>query len=96
MKLSILAVLLAACTASAQAPAKPSSDAKPAAPAPTTAAKPAADAKPLPHMHPVAGIHKTLYTINLTYQDIKVGTGAEAEPKKYLKFYYTLWLAGSG
>ena len=88
MKLSILTVLLAACavTASAQTPAKPASDAKPAV----------ADVKPLPHMHPVAGIHKTLYTINLSYQDIKVGAGAEAEPKKFLKFYYTLWLAADG
>ena len=109
MKLSILIVSLAACaiTASAQAPAKPSSDAKPAAtaPAPTTVtpAKPSSDAKPAAtadkppaHMTPVKGIHKTLYTITLSYQDIKIGAGAEAEPKKFLKYYYTLWLAADG
>ena len=108
MKLSILTVLLAAgaITASAQAPAKPASDAKPAATATTSAqtpaksasdAKPAAaDVKPLPHITPVAGTHKILYTINLTYQDIKVGTGKEAEPKKFLKYNYALWLAADG
>ncbi len=47
-------------------------------------------------MTPVEGIHKTLYTVTLGYQDVKVGAGAEAEPKKYLKFYYTLWLAADG
>jgi peptidylprolyl isomerase len=108
MKLSILIVSLAACaiTASAQAPAKPSSDAKPAATAtpivqppakPASDAKPpAADVKPLPHMTPINGEHKTLFTISLGYQDIKVGSGAEAMPKKLLKCNFTLWVAADG
>jgi peptidylprolyl isomerase len=79
--------------------ATPASDAKPAAAATASAptpAKPAADAKPLPHITRVAGIHKILHRIDLTYLDIKVGTGAPAEPKKALKYYYTLWLAADG
>jgi len=105
MKLSILTVLLAGCTitASAQTPAKPASDAKAAVPATAPAAKPAADAtpaaadvKPLPHMTPIAGVHKNLFTISLAYQDIKVGAGAEAMPKKLLKCLFTLWVAADG
>lgn len=107
MKLSILTVLLATCaiTANAQTPAKPASDAKPAATAPASAtppaAKPAANAtsaaaevKPLPHMTPIEGVRKNLFT--LSYQDIKVGTGAEAMAKKLLKCYFTLWVAADG
>ena len=88
MKHSILIVLLAASSlaAVAQTPAKPASGARPAA---------TADKQP-DHMTPVEGIHKTLYTVTLGYQDVKVGAGAEAEPKKYLKFYYTVWLAADG
>jgi peptidylprolyl isomerase len=101
MKLSILTVLLAACalTAVAQTPAKPATDAKPAAAAttaPQPPAKPAEEAKPLPHMAPVEGIHRTLFTVTLRYLDSKVGTGAQAQPKKILKYYYTLWLASDG
>ncbi|MGA3263322.1 MAG: FKBP-type peptidyl-prolyl cis-trans isomerase [Terracidiphilus sp.] len=109
MKQTILILLLAASTmaASAQTPAKPASDAKPAATdakSTATADKPAiADAKPAPiadkplaHMSPVEGVQKTLFTISLNYQDIKVGAGAAAEPKKLLKYYFTLWLAADG
>jgi peptidylprolyl isomerase len=89
----------ATATASTQTTAKPAADAKPAATAPATPqtpAKPAADIKPLPHMPPAQGIHKILHRIDLTYLDVKVGTGAPAEPKKLLKYYYTLWLAADG
>lgn len=108
MKLTILTVLLAvgSITASAQAPAKPASDAKPAAAATTAAqspAKPASDAKPaaadvkpLPHLTPVEGVRKPLFTVTLSCQDIKIGAGAAAEPKKLLKYYFTLWLASDG
>jgi peptidylprolyl isomerase len=101
MKLSILIVLLAAgaLTAAAQTPAKPASDAKPAAAATASAqtpAKPAVEVKPIPHLTPIAGIHKIIYKVDLTCQDRKIGTGATAEPKKLLKYYFTLWLAADG
>jgi peptidylprolyl isomerase len=32
----------------------------------------------------------------LQYQEIKVGTGAAAEPQKLLKFHFTLWIAADG
>ena len=78
----------------AQTPAKPATTAaKPA----TTAAKPAATADKLPPgVPPVKGIHKTLFTVSLRYQDVKVGDGAPAEPNKLLKYYFTLWLAADG
>jgi peptidylprolyl isomerase len=47
-------------------------------------------------MTPIVGMHKSLFTISLGYQDIKVGTGAEAMPKKLLKCYFTLWVAADG
>ena len=93
MKHAALILLLAASTvaASAQTPAKPATAAKPA----TTAAKPAATAvKPAatvgklpPGVPVVKGIPKTLFS--LRYQEIKIGTGAEAEPNKTYKVLYT-------
>lgn len=100
MKHAALILLLAASTAaaSAQAPAKPATAAKPA----TTAAKPAAatvkvaaTADKLPPGVPVVkGIHKTLFSLRC--QDIKIGTGAEAEPNKMYKVLYTGWLGSNG
>jgi peptidylprolyl isomerase len=47
-----------------------------------------------PGIPPVKGIVKPLFT--LRYQDIKIGTGAVAEPLKLYKVKYTGWLASDG
>jgi len=98
MKQSVLLLLLAAAAvaASAQTPAKPAvTTTKPA----TTAAKPAATSaatgiKLPPGVPPVRGIVKTAFT--LRYQDIKIGTGADAEPGKLFKVNYTGYRAADG
>ncbi len=103
MKPTILLVLAAASLAAhSQTAAKPAAPAaKPAAPAAkpatarTTVARPAAVADKLPPgIPPVASLHKTLFS--LRYQDIKIGTGPEAEPNKLYKVQYTGWLASDG
>ena len=71
--------------------------AKPGAPA----VKPAPAAKlplgvPAPGMPPVKTIKKVLTTATLSYQDIKVGTGAVAEPGKLYKIFYTGYRASDG
>ncbi|MGA9585198.1 MAG: FKBP-type peptidyl-prolyl cis-trans isomerase [Terracidiphilus sp.] len=91
MKQFILSVFLTATAVAclAQPPAKPV--------APKTAAKPAASAggvKLPPGVPPVRGIMKTAFS--LRYQDIHIGTGAEAEPNKIYKVHYTGWLASDG
>ena len=73
----------------AQAPAKPAT--------PATATRPAASASGIklpPGVPPVRGIVKTAFS--LRYQDMKIGTGAEAEPNKIYKVHYTGWLAADG
>jgi FKBP-type peptidyl-prolyl cis-trans isomerase len=90
----------AALAKPATAAAKPATAAaKPAA----TPAKPAATAAvklplgvPAPGLPPVKTLKKTLYTILLTYQDEKVGTGAAVEPGKQVKYNFTLWLKADG
>lgn len=67
------------------------------APKPTAAAKPRASAAgvTLPKGVPrVRGIVKTAFS--LRYQDIKLGTGAEAEPNKIYHVFYTGYLAANG
>lgn len=49
---------------------------------------------PPPGIPPVKGELKTAFT--LRYQDIRIGTGAVAEPNKEYIFHYTGWLASSG
>jgi|HubBroStandDraft_1064217.scaffolds.fasta_scaffold23566_2 peptidylprolyl isomerase len=91
--LSILFVAACSAIASAQTPAKPAAPAtaKPA----TTATHPAATGVKLPPgVPPARGILKTAFS--LRYQDIKVGTGADAEPGKLYKVQYTGWLAADG
>lgn len=95
MKSTVLLFLAAATLAAhAQTAAKPAAPA--AKPAPrSTAARPAAVADKLPAGIPaVPGLHKTLFA--LRYQDIKLGTGPEAEPNKLYKVQYTGWLALDG
>jgi peptidylprolyl isomerase len=102
-----IALLLALATtlnyASAQTTAKPATaTAKPATAKPATAAtaakKPAvataSGIKLPPGVAPVRGILKTAFA--LKYQDVKIGTGAPAEPGKLYKVHYTGWLAADG
>ena len=109
MKQTVLILLLAASAAAANAQT-PATAAKPAAkPAtaqttakPATAAKPGvAAAKPAtagvklpPGVPPARGIVKTAFS--LKYQDITVGTKADAAPNKLYKVHYTGWLAADG
>jgi peptidylprolyl isomerase len=54
----------------------------------------AAGVKLPPGVPPVRGFVKTAFS--LRYQDIRIGTGAEAEPNKVYKVHYTGWLAADG
>jgi peptidylprolyl isomerase len=97
MKHSILTFCLmaSAMAASAQAPAKPAATSATAKPATTTAVHSAAPGVRLPPGLPlVRGVRKSAFT--LQYQDIKIGTGADAEPNKLYKVQYTGWLAADG
>jgi peptidylprolyl isomerase len=79
-----------AATSSTAKPAAPAAKAAPATP-PTVAAfikEPAAIA--------TKGIQKPLFTVALRYKDIKVGTGAVAEPGKLYKVLYTGYRASDG
>lgn len=72
---------------------------KPTAPAAKTsapAARTTTAAKLPPGIPPVRGIPKTIFTISLRYQDIKIGTGAVAAPDKLYKVHYTGWRASDG
>jgi peptidylprolyl isomerase len=94
MKHTVLLLLMAATVAASAQTA-----AKPAAPAakPATAAKSAASAtgvKLPPGVPPAKGVVKSAFT--LRYQDVKIGTGPEAEPNKLYKVHYTVWLAADG
>jgi peptidylprolyl isomerase len=91
MKQFILSLLVSATAVAcfAQTPAKPV--------APKTAAKPATSGSGVklpPGVPPARGIVKTAFS--LRYQDIRVGTGAAAEPNKIYKVHYTGWLAADG
>ncbi len=94
MKRSFLMLLLAASTvlSIAQTASKPATPAKPAVAAKTAA--PATGTQLPPGVPPVRGIVKTAFS--LRYQDIKVGTGKDAEPNKIYKVHYTGWLAADG
>jgi len=91
MKQFILSIFVAstALTSFAQTPAKPSVP-KPATKTATTAT----GVKLPPGVPPARGILKTAFS--LRYQDIHIGTGAEAEPNKIYKVSYTGWLAADG
>ena len=94
MKQTALILLLAAGTvaASAQTPAKPATPASTVHHAATTASSSAV--KLPPGVPPARGLVKSAFT--LRYQDIKLGTGAVAEPNKMYKVQYTGWLAADG
>jgi peptidylprolyl isomerase len=90
-------VIAAASTAFAQTAAKPATHS--GAPAGTrTVAHPAAatvTAVKLPTGVPPAN-GPVVTAFSLRYQDIKIGTGADAEPRKLYKVHYTGWLAATG
>ncbi len=101
MKNLMLILLMAACAAAAssQNPAHPATHAAMAAQtaATSTSAKcPAGSANIVlpPGVPPAEGDLKDIFA--LRYQDIKVGTGAEAELGKLYKVQYTYWLAADG
>ena len=83
----LLFSMAVAVAAHAQTAPKPT--AKPATTHTATAA-----AKLPPGVPPVRGLMKTAFS--LRYQDIKIGTGPEAEPNKMYKVLYTGWLASDG
>lgn len=94
---SAIFVIAAASTAFAQTAAKPATHS--AAPAGSHAvAHPAAatttGVKLPPGVPPVQGPVVTAFS--LRYQDVKIGTGADAEPHKIYKVHYTGWLAATG
>jgi peptidylprolyl isomerase len=87
MKLAVLALLAGVAVTSA-AQTAPKAAAKPVA---HTAASGMVLPKDVPR---VRGIVKTAFS--LRYQDIKLGTGAEAEPNKMYHVLYTGYLASNG
>jgi peptidylprolyl isomerase len=102
MKLSVLILLVASAVAGAQTatpsatkPAAPSA-AKPATHAANTAAHPAATSaiKLPPGVPPVKARLQTAFS--LRYQDIVIGTGADAAAHKMYSVHYTGWLASTG
>lgn len=91
MRNIVLIFLLAAgiTAVNAQTAAKPVTHAAPAAKAATTTG-----VKLPPGVTPSRVPVKTAFS--LRYQDIKIGTGAAAEPNKMYKVQYTGWLAADG
>jgi peptidylprolyl isomerase len=96
MKLTVLILLVAAGAAAAAAQTAPKPAAPPAATAVHhTATTTATSAVKLPPgVPPVRGIVKPAFT--LRYEDIKLGTGADAEPGKMFKVLYTGYLGSNG
>jgi peptidylprolyl isomerase len=84
----VAAFSVAALAQTAAKPAAPKTAARPAA------ASTAAGVKLPPGVPPGHGIVKTAFS--LRYQDIHLGTGADAEPNKQYKVHYTGWLASDG
>ncbi len=74
--------------------AKSSTTVKPAVPASNPLLAPTIKAPA--SLPPVKGLQKTLFTIALRYQEIKVGTGPVAELNKLYKVQYTGYRAADG
>jgi peptidylprolyl isomerase len=91
MKSVLLAALLvsAATVATAQTASTPA-----AKPVTHPAASTASGIKLPPGVPPARGILKTAFA--LKYQDVKIGTGAVAEPNKVYTLHYTVWIAADG
>ncbi len=88
--------MAAACApAFAQTAAKPAIHLAPhTGTAARTAAHPTAGVKLPPGVPPAKGPVVTAFS--LRYQDIKIGAGPDAEPRKIYKVHYTGWLAADG
>jgi len=91
--LLMFAAAAAVAQAQTQAPAKPATHTATAAKPVVHAASTTAAALP-PGIPPAAGPVETAFA--LRYQDIKLGTGLEAEARKLVKVHYTGWLAADG
>jgi peptidylprolyl isomerase len=85
----VAAIAAAALAQTAPKPAARSSSARSAA-VPTASSR----VKLPPGVPPSHAVVKTAFS--LRYQDIRIGTGAEAEPNKMCKVQYTGWLASDG
>jgi peptidylprolyl isomerase len=95
MKSTALVLCLAAAGAAyAQTAAKPATAAAKPSASTHTAAAVASPVKYPPGVTPFPGVPKTAFS--LRYQDIKVGTGADAVPMKMYKVKYTGWRAADG
>jgi peptidylprolyl isomerase len=84
-------LLTASAAGSAQTSPKPVTTPKAANASVTVATK---GLKLPPGIPRARGVVKTAFS--LRYQDVKIGTGAEAEPNKMYKVLYTGWLAADG
>jgi len=95
MRISLALFCLAGSLAiQAQTTQKPASTTAKATTAHSAAAHPATAVKLPPGIPPVAGPVSTAFS--LRYQEIKTGTGAEAEPFKVFKVFYTGYRAADG
>jgi len=98
-KIAIILIAATGTVAYSQTAAKPANHTtKPVAtsthPATHTAAAATAGVKLPAGVPPVKGPVVTAFS--LRYQDIKIGTGPDAEPRKVYKVHYTGWLASDG
>jgi peptidylprolyl isomerase len=84
-----LVLTMGAMMAQGQTAAKPATGAKTAVHTATTTAT-----KLPPGVPPVHAVTKTAFA--LRYQDIKIGTGEEAQPNWVYRVHYTGWLASDG
>lgn len=95
MKQLVLPFLLVIVSVASLAQSAPKASTPAAKPA--TAAHPAAGvAKLPPGIPPAKALTKTLYTVSLRYQDIKIGAGEEAKPGQIIRVHYTGWRAADG
>ena len=94
MKHAALILLVASAAAGAQTATKPAtpSAAKPATHTATTAATTAV--KLPPGVPPVKARLQTAFS--LRYQDVVIGAGSDAAPRKMYSVHYTGWLASTG
>jgi peptidylprolyl isomerase len=90
----ILAATVLVSAASAQTTAKTASSPSTTSKTGATATRSSSTAALPPGVPRVHGIVKTAFS--LRYEDVKVGTGADAEPNKLYKVLYTGYLASDG
>jgi peptidylprolyl isomerase len=92
--LILLAAGFAADAQTAPSASNPTTAARPATTAKTSSLSSSSAVKLPPGVPRARGVVKTAFS--LRYQDIKIGTGADAEPNKIYKVLYTGWLAEDG